>query len=144
MKKKNIKNIFPKSKSMGRRNWGNEILLGFVKNKFSLKKLELKKGSKGGLQYHRKKEEFGYLIKGKLKINFSLDNRVLSSKIISSGQFFYFPPYFIHQEEALTNCEIIEASTPYYNDRVRVEKKFGINNIEGLKTSKVSEIKKFT
>ena len=40
--------------------------------------------------------------------------------------FFHFPPGSIHQR-AITNCEMIEASTPHFNDRVRVEKKFGIN-----------------
>ena len=36
----------------------------------------------------------------------------------------------------MTDCEIIEASTPYYNDRVRVEKKFKIKLAEGLKSTK--------
>ena len=67
----------------------------------------------------------------------------LKSKIIKPGETFYFPTYFIHQEVALTDCEIIEASTPYYNDRVRVEKKFKIKLAEGLKSTKYSEIGKF-
>ena len=51
----NKKNIFPKSKSVGKRLWGKEILLALVSKKYSFKLLEIKKGKKGGLQYHRKK-----------------------------------------------------------------------------------------
>ena len=50
-------NIFPKSKSVGKRLWGKEILLALVSKKFSFKLLEIKKGNRGGLQYHRKKTE---------------------------------------------------------------------------------------
>ena len=46
---------FPKSKEIGKRNWGKEILLALISKKISLKKLILKKGTGGGLQYHRKK-----------------------------------------------------------------------------------------
>ena len=46
----------------------------------------------------------------------------------------------IHQEEALTDCEIIEISAPHFNDRVRVEKKYGIKCEEGLPTTNYSEI----
>ena len=44
-----------KQKDLGKRDWGKEILLGMVSKKFSLKKLLIKAGNKGGLQYHRKK-----------------------------------------------------------------------------------------
>ena len=40
---------------MGKRNWGKEDLLVLIPKKLTLKLLELKKGKKGGLQYHRKK-----------------------------------------------------------------------------------------
>ena len=43
-------------------------------------------------------------------------------KILKKGDVFHFPPKMIHQEKALTNCKIIEVSTPHFNDRVRVEK----------------------
>ena len=65
MKKKHICVNFPKSKNLGPRDWGKEILLALVPKKYSFKLLELKKNKKGGLQYHHKKNECGYLIKGK-------------------------------------------------------------------------------
>ena len=41
---------------MGKRLWGKEILIGLVSKKYSIKKLIMKAGFKGGLQYHRKKK----------------------------------------------------------------------------------------
>ena len=123
MKKlKNLNKVFPKSTSVGKRNWGKEDLLVLIPKVLSFKKIFIKKGSKGGLQYHHLKNECGYLVSGKLKVNFDLGNGKLRNKILKKGDIFHFSPGIIHQEEALTNCVIIEASSPHFNDRVRVEK----------------------
>ena len=45
-----------------------------------------------------------------------------------------------YQEEALTDCEIIEASTPHFNDRVRVEEKYGIFDESGMPSTSLDEI----
>ena len=66
---------------------------------------------------------------------------ILKEKILGSGACFHFPPGSVHQEEALTNCKIIEASSPYFNDRVRVEKHYGVDNRTGLPSTKLSQIK---
>ena len=134
------KMIFPSSKSVGKRDWGQEILLSLVSKKLSLKKIILKKGKKGGLQYHHKKNECGYIVSGKLKIFYDLGNGKLLSKILKSGTSFHFPPGLVHQEEALSKCEIIEASTPYFNDRVRVEHKYNIKNKKGLPSVNINEV----
>ena len=41
----------------------------------------MKKGKKGGLQYHRKKNECGYVLSGKLKIRFDNGNGILSADL---------------------------------------------------------------
>ena len=138
VKKKKLE-IF-KKKSMGKRLWGKEILIGLVSKKYSIKKLIMKAGFKGGLQYHRKKDECGYLLSGKLLIRYDDGSGSLNNKILKAGDCFHLPPGFVHQEEALTDCEIIEISTPHFNDRVRVEKKYGIKCEEGLPTTNYSEI----
>ena len=138
--KKKVGVIFPKKKSVGRREWGNEILLALIPKVLSLKLLHIKKGNKGGLQYHRKKNECGYLISGKLKVRFDNGKGKLINKILKKGDAFHFQPYSIHQEEAITDCKIIEASTPHFNDRVRVEKNYGIKKIKGLGSPKLSQI----
>lgn len=140
MKKKKICAIFPKSRQIGKRSWGKEILLALIPKKISLKLIKIKKGNKGGLQYHHKKNECGIIIKGKLLIRYSKGFGKLKTKILKKGQSFHFPPGAVHQEEALTSCEIIEASTPYFNDRVRVEKKFGYKLLKGLPSTTKKEI----
>jgi len=133
--------IFPKKKKIGNRDWGEEILAALIPKKISLKILRINKGKKGGLQYHRKKNECGIIIDGKLMIIFDYGKGNLKKKVLKKGDAFHFPPGSIHQELAITNCTIVEASTPHFNDRVRVEKKYGVKEDIGLKTTKLSDIK---
>lgn len=130
--KKEIK-IFPKKKNLGKRNWGSEDLIVLIPKVLSLKKLFIKKGKEGGLQYHHKKNECGYVLSGRLMVKYDLGDKKLKKKILKKGDSFHFSPGFVHQEKALTNCTIIEASTPHFNDRVRVEHKYGLKkDLKGL------------
>ena len=140
MKSKINKVKFPKIKNIGKRNWGKEDLLVLIPKKISLKLLELKKGKKGGLQYHHKKDECGFIISGKLLVRYDNGKGKLLKKILKKGQSFHFPPGAVHQEEALTNVRIIEASTPYFNDRVRVEKKYNLQPEKGLPSTKKNDV----
>ena len=136
-----IENIlFPKSKSVGKRIWGIEELLVLISKKISLKKITINKGFKGGLQYHHKKNECGYLVKGKLLIKYDNGNGKLKHKILKKGQSFHFPPGIVHQEIALSKCVIIEASSPHFNDRVRVERKYGLIEEKGLTSTKKKDV----
>ena len=135
------KNIFPKKKTLGLRSWGSEDLMVLIPKVLSLKKLFIKKGKKGGLQYHHRKNECGYIISGKLLIRYDSGKKKLKEKILKKGDCFHFPPGLIHQEEAITNCTIIEASTPHFNDRVRVEHKYGFKkDSNGLPSTKIKQI----
>ena len=133
--------LFPKSKNIGKRDWGKEDLLVHIPKILTLKKLFIKKGRMGGLQYHRKKNECGYLVKGKLLVKFDSGDGKLKKKIIKAGQSFHFKPKGVHQEVALEDCVIIEAFKPHFNDRVRVEKKYNLKMIKGLPSTKLKEIK---
>lgn len=132
--------IFPAPESVGERPWGTEDLLAIVSKQFSVKRLHLNKGSKGGLQYHRLKDEVAILISGQMLIRYDTGDGVLKERIIGPGQTVHFPAGLVHQEEALTDCEIIEASTPHFNDRVRVEEKYGFGVPEGLPTTEEEQI----
>ena len=134
MNEKKKVNFF-KSKKIGKRDWGEEILVNWIPKKLTLKILKMKKGKMGGLQYHRKKNECGHILSGKLLIRYDDGKGKLIKKICKKGDNFHFPPYSVHQEVALTDCIIVEASTPYFNDRVRVEKKYNLPTRGGLKLS---------
>ena len=68
------------------------------------------------------------------------DDRNLVERTLGPGDVFHFPPGAIHQEEAVTDCVMIEASSPHFNDRVRVEEFFGITDWSGLPTTEPDEI----
>lgn len=140
-KKKHVNVIFPSIKSLGKRKWGKEELLVLIPKLLSLKRIKIKKGRKGGVQYHHKKNECGYLVSGNLVVRYDKGNGKLKKKILRPGASFHFPPGAVHQEEALTDCIIIEASSPHFNDRVRVEEKYGILSRGGLPSTLKKEVR---
>ena len=132
--------VFPVAQSVGERPWGTEDLLALVSKQFSVKRLKIKAGNKGGLQYHRFKDEVAIIISGKMLIRYDLGDKVLKEKVVNAGDVVHFPPGLVHQEEAITDCEIIEASSPHFNDRVRVETNYGFGSPQGLPTTLETEI----
>ena len=132
--------VFPVAQSVGERPWGTEDLLALVSKQFSVKRLKIKAGNKGGLQYHRFKDEVAVMISGQMLIRYDLGDKIIQEKIVSAGEVVHFPPGLVHQEEAITDCEIIEASSPHFNDRVRVEENYGFGSPKGLPTTLETEI----
>ena len=131
---------FPQAESVGLREWGEETLLVLASGKYTMKKLEIKAGKYGGLQYHRYKDEASYIVSGEMILRYENEAGVLIDKKVGPGDWFHFPNGCIHQEIALTDVVRIEVSTPHFNDRVRVEKMFGISDLTGLQTTDESDI----
>ena len=132
--------LFPKSQSVGERDWGEENLLVLASKKYTMKKLSLKAGKKGGLQYHRLKDEASYIISGEMILRYDDGSGELIERKVGAGDWFHFPAGCVHQEEAITAVERIEVSTPHFNDRVRVESQYGLFDDDGLPTTEESEI----
>lgn len=133
--------VFPSSFSLGPRDWGEELLLVHSPFKYTLKKISIAQGKRGGLQYHRFKDEAGYVLSGVLKILCQDSSGQLVTHELKAGDWFHFPSSSIHQEIAITDVEILEVSTPHFNDRVRVESKFGIDgNGYGMPTTSTDEV----
>ena len=132
--------VFPVAHSVGERPWGTEDLLALVSKQFSVKRLKIKAGNKGGLQYHRFKDEVAIMISGQMLIRYDLGDKILQEKIVNAGEVVHFPPGLVHQEEAITDCEIIEASSPHFNDRVRMEEAYGFEKSQGLPTTQEEDI----
>lgn len=121
------------------RPWGEELLLGVSSGNYTFKKLMIRAGEKGGLQYHRMKDEMAFVCSGELIVRYVDERGILSEKLFREGQAFHFPPGCIHQEEAVTDCMLLEVSTPYLNDRVRVDRAFGLVEL-GLPTTDKADI----
>jgi mannose-6-phosphate isomerase-like protein (cupin superfamily) len=140
IKRATLSEIFPTASTVGPRAWGEETLLVLASGKYTLKKLLIKAGNKGGLQFHRKKDEAGYLVSGKLLVTYENEEGVLCQSVLSAGDHYHFETGVVHQEEALEDCIIIEASTPHFNDRVRVEELHGLSSEGGLPTTNENDI----
>lgn len=138
--KKGEQPSFPEAESVGARPWGTEELLVLVPGKYMLKRLTVKAGNKGGFQYHRLKDECGTIISGEMIIRYDDGSGGIAEKIVKAGDSFHFPPGVVHQEEALTDCVIIEGSTPHFNDRVRAEGLYGLGESVGLPSTSLDEI----
>jgi quercetin dioxygenase-like cupin family protein len=122
---------FPQPEDVGPRQWGREVLLLLAPEKYTLKRIEMNKGAKGGLQYHHLKDEGGVMLCGRMLVRYDNGAGTLGSRVVSAGDVFHFPPGAVHQAEALTDCSYIEVSTPHFNDRVHVEDKYGIEEEAG-------------
>ena len=132
------KKVIPEVEDMGARPWGKEEVLAVASNQIMMKRLFIRAGTKGGLQYHRKRVEAGYIVSGKMIVRLGLDGEI-EEKVLKSGDHFIFPTGLVHQEEAIDDTIIIECSTPWINDRVRVEKEFGLGEPEGMPTTAPGE-----
>jgi mannose-6-phosphate isomerase-like protein (cupin superfamily) len=132
--------VFPKSEDMGTRTWGNEILLALVPGKYTLKRLEVRAGEKGGLQYHHLKDEVGVMISGEMIVRIDDGSGRLIERTVGPGDVMHFTPGLVHQTEAITDVVYIEASTPHFNDRVRVEADYGLQPEDGLPSTSIEEV----
>jgi mannose-6-phosphate isomerase-like protein (cupin superfamily) len=131
---------FPRPESLGPREWGTETLLLLAPEKYTLKLITMKRGAKGGLQYHRLKDEGGVMTKGTMLIRYD-DGGKLVENTVRAGEVFHFPTGCVHQAEAITSCAYIEVSTPHFNDRVHVEADYGIEKeAGGLPSTRLEEI----
>ena len=132
--------VFPKPEDLGPRVWGSETLLALVPQKYSVKRLEIQAGHKGGLQFHRLKDEVAVMVSGQMIVRYDDGTGTIQERIVGPGDVVHFPPGLVHQEEAITNCVLIEASTPHFNDRVRMEETYGVESSGGRPSTELSDI----
>ncbi len=131
---------FFEPEDMGPRDWGKEVKVAHVPGKYLGKVLFMRAGSKGGLQYHRLKDETGYVFSGELLVRYDDGNGHLVERIMKPGDCVHIPPGAVHQEEAITDCVIFEVSNPVFDDRVRMEEHYGLSRSGGLPTTDAPRI----
>ena len=105
--------------------WGHETIWA-ANELYAGKILHIKAGQKLSVQYHVQKDETVYLLAGELKycvqLNGSESPRDMELKV---GQAFRITPGTIHYMEAVTDCDVLEASTPHLDDVVRLQDSYG-------------------
>lgn len=97
--------------------WGYEIIWAQTED-YVGKLLHITSGNRLSRQYHNKKEETVYVLKGIL-YNYDREGNVMR---LTPGQSFHVKPGQIHRFAAMeNNVEVIEVSTNHLNDVVRLE-----------------------
>lgn len=132
---------FIEAEQVGMREWGEEILIAHAPGKYIGKRLLIKAGHGGGLQRHHLKDETSYILSGEYEFTYDDGAGNLKAVNLGPGDCVHIPPGAVHQGIAITDCEIIEFSTPHFNDRVRVEEEYGREEPNGgLPTTTIDEV----
>jgi mannose-6-phosphate isomerase-like protein (cupin superfamily) len=105
--------------------WGYEIIWALT-DAYCGKILHVKAGEKLSVQFHHKKDETVYLLSGAMKYWVKLPgHEKLENQNLNTGQSFRIAPGTVHYIEAVTDCDVLEASTPHLDDVVRLQDKYG-------------------
>jgi mannose-6-phosphate isomerase len=103
--------------------WGYELIWAHTE-RYVGKLLHVKQGHKLSLQYHNQKDETIHVQSGKLL--FVVDEgQGLIEKQMNPGESYHIKPLTKHRMVALTDCDILEVSTPELDDVVRLEDAYG-------------------
>jgi mannose-6-phosphate isomerase-like protein (cupin superfamily) len=103
--------------------WGHEIIWAHT-DRYVGKVLHINAGHALSVQYHERKDETVYLLSGELIYWVKLDGELRDVKL-KVGDAFRITPGTVHYMEAVTDCDVLEASTPDLDDVVRLSDRYG-------------------
>ena len=103
--------------------WGHETIWAHT-DRYVGKILHINAGHSLSVQYHNRKDETVHLLNGELIYRVKLGQE-LEDMRLTRGQSFRITPGTVHQMEAITDCDILEASTPELEDVVRLQDRYG-------------------
>jgi mannose-6-phosphate isomerase len=103
--------------------WGYELIWAHT-DRYVGKLLHINAGHALSVQYHNSKDETIYLLSGEMKYWVKLTGE-LEDVRLAPGDAFRITPGTVHYMEAITDCDILEVSTPELDDVVRLEDRYG-------------------
>jgi quercetin dioxygenase-like cupin family protein len=103
--------------------WGHEVIWAHT-DRYVGKLLHIKAGHALSVQYHERKDETIYLLRGEMVYRVQ-ENGELRDVRLAVGEAFRNVPGTVHQMEAVTDCDVLEASTPDLDDVVRLSDRYG-------------------
>jgi mannose-6-phosphate isomerase-like protein (cupin superfamily) len=101
--------------------WGREVILTTSDLPYTAKILEISAGKRLSLQYHDQKLETLCLISGEANIIWGTDKDNLKTEKMIREIGYTITPNIIHRFEAITDCQIYEASTGEIGTTFRLE-----------------------
>ena len=103
--------------------WGHETIWAHT-DAYVGKILHITAGNALSIQYHNVKDETVYLLSGEL-IYRVWDGDTPQTVDLKIGEAYRITPGTIHQMEAVTDCDVLEVSTPHLDDVVRLKDRYG-------------------
>lgn len=100
--------------------WGRELWIAHT-DRYALKIIELKQGTRSSLQYHVKKHEHIYVDKGLLRMEWENNQGGMETLELKPGDVVENKPGRKHRVAAIKDTRLIEVSTPELDDVIRVE-----------------------
>ena len=105
--------------------WGHEIIWART-DRYVGKILHIRAGQSLSVQYHNRKDETVYLLSGDLIYWVRPEGEEeLRDMKLKVGEAFRITPGTVHYMEAVTDCDVLEASTPELDDVVRLKDRYG-------------------
>mgnify|MGYP001371977800 CR=1 FL=1 len=104
--------------------WGYEIIWART-DRYVGKILHVNAGHGLSCQYHEIKDESLYVLSGKLRLTLEMPGQAPQPRIVSAGESIRIRPHLIHEMEAITDSDVLEASTPELDDIVRLKDRYG-------------------
>jgi len=103
--------------------WGYELIWART-DRYVGKILHIEPGHCLSLQYHNLKDETLYVLHGEIIFRVK-DGDVLREIRMVEGDGYHVTPHTVHQMEAVTPADLLEASTPELDDVVRLQDRYG-------------------
>lgn len=105
--------------------WGHEVIWAHT-DRYVGKVLHINAGQRLSDQFHQRKDETVHLLSGELIYWVQQDgDDAMRDMHLKQGESFRITPGTIHSMEAVTDCDILEASTPDLDDVVRLRDRYG-------------------
>ena len=104
--------------------WGYELRWA-VTDRYLGKVLHVNKGEALSLQYHERKDECQFVVKGSVDVELGGPDGALTSHRMRAGDTLHIPPGTRHRITAVEDADIFEVSTPEGDDVVRLSDRYG-------------------
>ena len=105
--------------------WGHETIWAQTE-RYVGKVLHIKAGERLSDQYHERKDETVFLLSGHLIYWVREEgSEEMRDMHLKQGESFRIAPFTIHSMQAVTDCDVLEVSTPELDDVVRLKDRYG-------------------
>jgi mannose-6-phosphate isomerase len=114
--------------------WGWELWWAHTE-RYVGKLLHITRGSALSYQFHRRKDETIFILRGTLELELAPGGRRRRRRRLLPGDAVRIRPGDRHRMTAITTCDVLEASTPEVHDVVRLEDNYGRVDATGARVT---------